>query len=34
MDVEQIDALIFANFNAELIDGEYVWCDDYIVPIS
>lgn len=34
VDVEQIDALVFENFNAELIDGDYVRCDSYIVPIS
>lgn len=34
VNVDQIDALVFENFNAELIDGEYVWCDNYIVPIS
>lgn len=34
VDVDQIDALVFSNSNAVLIDGEYVRCDDYIVPIS
>lgn len=34
VDVDQIDALVFANFNVELVDGEYIWCDNYIVPIS
>lgn len=34
VDVNQIASLVFDNQNAERIDGEYVWCDDYIVPIS
>lgn len=34
VDVDQIEALVFYNGNAELIDGEYVQCDSYIVPIS
>ena len=34
VDVDQIDALVFGNGNAELVDGEYVWCDSYVVPIS
>lgn len=34
VDVAQIDALVFGNRNAELVDGEYIQCDSYIVPIS